>query len=155
MWLIRCSSISKDFPHVSHEKYLQIVLCVKTFSKEYNIEYAHACITGGKDLQTYFVFYLWRMWKHHRHKWEPYFGWWNRLLEAWKQACLKQGPFFNQSEVRSFDQWEACIQIKSNHVPRSSETVMVRFQIAFSPKYLSTMIAEQERFFGSLVCYGV
>ena len=52
MWLIRCSSISKDFPHVSHEKYLQIVLCVKTFSKEYNIEDAHACLTGGKDLQT-------------------------------------------------------------------------------------------------------
>ena len=39
MWGIKCLSVSKDFPHASHEKYLQNVLCVKTCSKEYNIEY--------------------------------------------------------------------------------------------------------------------
>ena len=79
--------------------------------------------------------------------WEIYFG---QII-----YCLKRGPYFNESEVRSFDQQEASVQIKSNYVPLSSVIAMVGFQIVFSSKYLSTMIAEQKRFFGSLVCYSV
>ena len=70
------------------------------------------------------------------------------ITGSMKAGLFKARPlFFNQSEVRSFDQWEACIQIKSNHVPLSSVADIVRLQIVFSPKYLSTMIAEQKRFF--------